>query len=251
MSNFKNYSEYYDLLYSDKNYEQEVEYIINLIKKYRSSASNILELGCGSGSHAQFFCNRGYSVTGIERSEEMLEVASRKNIKNFDFVLNDIKTFDLDSKFDVAISLFHVVSYLTENKDLISCFRQVNKHLNVDGIFIFDLWYSPAVYVQKPTTKIKRMQNQDILVRRIAESDMLTFQNIVNVKFEILITNKNNDKTQILQEIHPMRHFSYPEVDLLAKHTGFEIIQAEEFLTAYIPSDQTWGVCFTLKKITL
>jgi SAM-dependent methyltransferase len=248
MSNFKNYSEYYDLLYSDKDYKKEVEYIINKIKKNRYSTSNILELGCGSGSHAEFFCDKGYLVTGIERSEEMLEVATSKNIKNFNFVLNDIKSFELNKKFDVAISLFHVISYLTDNKDLISCFSHVNKHLNDDGIFIFDLWYSPAVYFQKPTTKIKRMHNQSISVRRIAESEMLTLQNIVNVKFEILINNLNYEKTEILQEIHPMRHFSYPEMDLLAKHTGFEIIEVEEFLSGEVPSDKTWGVCFTLKK---
>jgi hypothetical protein len=46
-----------------------------------------------------------------------------------------------------------------------------------------------------------------------------------------------------------MRHFSIPEIGLLAEHTGFKILKTEEFLTASDPSERTWGVCIILKKI--
>jgi len=46
-----------------------------------------------------------------------------------------------------------------------------------------------------------------------------------------------------------MRHFSIPEIDLIARLTGFEMIHTEEFLTEKPASEETWGVCFVLKKV--
>jgi hypothetical protein len=46
-----------------------------------------------------------------------------------------------------------------------------------------------------------------------------------------------------------MRHFSIPEIELLAKLTGFEIIKTEEFLSGETPGPNTWGVCFVLSKV--
>ena len=126
--------------------------------------------------------------------------------------------------------------------------KGLNKNLNTNGIFIFDVWYTPAVYFQKPETRIKRMSNENISVLRIAESDMVFNENVVNVNFEVIVKEKKSSVINIINEIHPMRHFSFPEIDLLAKLCGFSIINAEEFLTSNIPSVNTWGVCFILKK---
>ena len=46
-----------------------------------------------------------------------------------------------------------------------------------------------------------------------------------------------------------MRHFSIPEIALLAKTTHFELVHSEAFLTEENPSENTWGVCFILKKL--
>jgi SAM-dependent methyltransferase len=249
MNNFEAYSKYYDLLYLNKDYQAEAQYVNNIIKIHNASAIHILELGCGSGNHAGYLCNEGYTVTGIERSESMIKEAEQKSIRNFKPILGDITSYKLDDKFDVAISLFHVISYLTKSEDLINCFNLVNKNLNTNGIFIFDVWYTPAVYFQKPETRIKRMSNENISVLRIAESDMVFNENLVNVNFEVIVKEKKSGAINIIKEIHPMRHFSFPEIDLLAKLCGFSIINAEEFLTSTKPSVNTWGVCFILKKI--
>ncbi len=248
MINFEAYSKYYDLLYSNKDYQAESQYVKNIIKKNNSSASHILELGCGSGTHASYLCNEGYRVTGIERSESMIKVAEQKNIKNFRPILGDITSYKIDDKFDVAISLFHVISYLTKLDELINCFNLVNKNLNTNGIFIFDIWYTPAVYFQKPETRIKRMSNENISVIRIAESEMVFNENLVNVNFEVIIKENKTGTINVINEVHPMRHFSFSEIDFLCKLCGFSIINAEEFLTSNIPSENTWGVCFILKK---
>ena len=45
-----------------------------------------------------------------------------------------------------------------------------------------------------------------------------------------------------------MRHFSVPELDLFAEQSGFERLSAEAYLTGEVYSEDTWGVCFILRK---
>ncbi|MDQ6472075.1 class I SAM-dependent methyltransferase [Flavobacterium sp. LHD-80] len=248
MANFQNYSKYYDLLYKDKNYKEEVDYIIQVLKEFDSSAKNILELGSGSGSHAYFLSQNGFNITGIERSQSMVQESLQKKILNFKPIQADITDFEVNQEFDAVISLFHVISYLTHNDSLINCLRLVHKHLKPHGIFLFDFWYTPAVYSLKPETRIKRLEDESISVVRIAESTVHTLTNIVDVNFEVHIQDKKTSQTEVLKELHPMRHFSIPELDLLAKIAGFEILKSEEFLTKNEPSENTWGVCLILRK---
>ena len=244
-----NYSRYYDLLYKDKNYKAEANYVIQLIRSLNEQAKDILELGCGTGNHAQLLCEEGFKVTGLERSADMVSLAENKSIEGFEPLVADVTNFDIFQKFDAAISLFHVISYLNTNEALISCFNAVNKHLNAKGLFIFDVWYSPTVYGEKPETRIKRMEDDAIKITRIAEPEINDNENVVDVNYEIHIQAKSTGFTEVYREKHPMRHFSIPEIELLANATNFRLIKAEEFLTAKQPGNDTWGVCFVLQKM--
>lgn len=248
MDNFNQYSQYYDLLYQDKDYRAESDYVFQELMHHHSKLNSILELGCGSGNHAQFFAERNLAITGLERSESMVKEALQKKIPNFTPIIADITHFDLNQTFDAAISLFHVISYLTDNQSLMSCFHSVNKHLNPNGLFLFDIWFTPAVYSQKPETRIRRLENETIAVTRLAESKSDAVTSVVAVNFEVLIQDKKTKKLTTLNEYHPMRHFSLPELELLAELTGFELIKSEEFLTKNKPSENTWGVCVIFKK---
>lgn len=248
MTNFQNYSNYYDLLYKDKNYKEEADYVIKKIKKWIPETTQILELGSGSGSHAFHFCEAGFEVTGIDKSLDMVNVSKAKKIKGFTPIVGDITSFKLSQKFDVALSLFHVVSYLKDNESLINCFKTIRQHLKTNGVFLFDIWYSPAVYHQKPETRIKRLENDKLEIIRLAESRIESDKNMVAVHFEVLIKDKTTFKTETITEEHLMRHFSIPEIEMLARFIGFEVILAEEFLTENKPTQDTWGVCFVLKK---
>ena len=248
-NNFILYSSYYDLLYLDKNYASESGYVINLIRSLSNNSKTILEYGCGTGNHAKYFCDEGFTVIGLEKSEEMVDIAKRKCIPNFHPQIGDITSFEIDKKVDVVTALFHVISYLTSNEDLLNCFRITNRHLNEGGYLIFDVWYGPAVYTQQPTTRIKRLENDEIEFVRLAEPVWQYNRNVVDVNYEIIATNKKDKITERFSETHPMRYFTIPELELLAKQTGFEIVKVEEFLTGKAPDTSTWGVCFILNKI--
>jgi SAM-dependent methyltransferase len=243
--NFNLYGKYYDLLYEDKDYNQESVYISECIKSYYSCAKTILEFGSGTGKHGLMMQKLGYDIYGLERSPEMIEVARRQG---FHCEKADIADFEIGRKFDVVMSLFHVLSYITENGELEEVFRNASKCLSSGGLFIFDVWYSPAVYYQKPETRLKVAENNEIRVIRFAEPVCHTDRNTVDVNYTILVKDKDTERWIEFSEKHSMRHFSIPEIKLLASFTGFEFIKAEEFLTHNQPSVYTWGVNFILKK---
>ena len=245
-SNFSLYSKYYDLLYADKDYPAEAGYVTGLLKQHASSAKTILEFGSGTGRHGRELMNNGnYEVYGLERSETMVAEAKRNG---FPCEVADITSFELNRKFDAVVSLFHVISYITGNEDLIRCFENAHRHLNGGGVFIFDAWYSPAVFYQKAVPRVKKMEDKEVLVTRIAEPVEHVNENVIDVRYTVYGKDKNTGEVSELFESHPMRHFSLPEVGLLARHCGFRVLKAEEFLTGKNPGTDTWGVCFILMK---
>ena len=153
MNVFGNYSKYYDLLYQDKDYVGEVEYVHGLIQRYASRAKSIIELGCGTGNHANLLHQKGYVLDGIDISETML-VEARSRFPHIRFHHGDIREIKLSMKADVVISLFHVMSYQRTNEDLHKTFATVKVQLNDGGIFIFDCWYGPAVLTNRPVVRV-------------------------------------------------------------------------------------------------
>ena len=77
MDVFGNYAKYYNLLYNDKDYAEEADYIENLIKKHHPAAKTVLDLGCGTGRHDFQLSGKGFSVVGVDRSDEMLTTARK------------------------------------------------------------------------------------------------------------------------------------------------------------------------------
>lgn len=250
---FADYAAYYNLLYRDKDYGAESEYITRLIGKFHLAAQSILELGSGTGKHACLLADQGYRVHGIELSQEMLaqsqSLAIKKNFTDdrLSFTAGDIREIRLDKRFDAVIALFHVISYQTTNKDVMAAFETARHHLKPGGIFIFDVWYGPAVLTERPEVRIKRMADEKIEVTRMAEPVLHPNENIVDVNYNVLVRDLATQAVSELQETHKMRYFFKPEIDLWATLSGFTVQAAEEWQTAKAIGEDTWSVCFCLQ----
>ena len=244
---FNAFSRYYDVLYCDKDYSGEVAYIERLLKRHGIVQGSLLELGSGTGKHGRLLAEAGYLVHGIERSSEMVALAEQGN--GFSCELGDICTVQLGRRFDAVLSLFHVISYQTTNAKLHAVFARATEHLESGGLFVFDFWYSPAVYAQKPSVRVKRIGDDHFDIVRLAEPVIIANENRVDVYYTIFASDRDTGTVQTAQEIHPMRHFSLPELDLLAEFHGLARIEAEEFLSGNEPGEFTWGVCATFRRV--
>ncbi|MEO8446823.1 MAG: class I SAM-dependent methyltransferase, partial [bacterium] len=121
---FGAYAKYYDLLYKDKNYNKEAAYIERIIKKFNPECKSILNLGCGTGKHDFIFADKGFDVTGIDLSKEMVQYANdsllnRQSAGRLKFLQGDIREISVNRKFDAVIALFHVMSYQNTNDDIL------------------------------------------------------------------------------------------------------------------------------------
>jgi len=244
---FKKFSDYYELLYKDKDYNAEAAYIHNLISRHNTNFKDILEFGSGTGKHARILVGLGYTVHGIELSENMISRA--KIVPGFTCQQGDITNSKMDKTYDVVTSLFHVMCYQITNKQLKDVFENAAAHLNKDGLFIFDFWYSPAVYAQKPSIRVKRAANEKIEITRIAEPVIIPNENRVDINYSIYVKSLIDQKIHMITETHSVRHFSLPEIDIICEMYGFKRLQTEEFKTGKKVSEDTWGPCVLLKKV--
>ncbi len=252
---FDRYARYYDLLYEDKDYAAETDYIAGLIHRHAPGARTILELGSGTGTHAGMLADRGFCVHGIERSAAMLErslaVAKKANVSEdscrLEFTAADIRTVRLDRQFDAVASLFHVVSYQTSNADAIATLETARHHLKRGGVFIFDIWYGPAVLTQQPAVRVKRVSDERWALTRIAEPTLHCNENTVDVTYRLFAKSLADDRMDELTETHSMRYFFMPEIELLAARSGFELRHAESWMTGAPIHQGTWSICVVLQ----
>ena len=254
MKTFDTYSKYYDIFNQEKNYKQEADYILNLVKKYSPNCQSLLEFGCGTAMHALHFAQK-YEICGVDISATMLEQASatlkNNNIddSNIQLICDDISKVNINKKFDVCVSLFHVMSYMSENDKILSVFKNAHRHLSKSGIFIFDCWYGPAVLKQRPAQRIKKINKDDNQYIRLAEPELKIDKNTVDVHYQILDLNDKTSQFNSLKELHSMRYYFEPEIQLFCELSSFELLNSHAWLTKESPSEDNWGACFVLKAI--
>jgi SAM-dependent methyltransferase len=250
---FEKYADFYDILYRDKDYAGETDYIHRLIKAHRPGSKTILDLGCGTGRHAFLMSKKGYDVTGVDRSEGMLSKARSLQPCSdkhhlLRFTQGDIRVVRIQKSYDVVLSLFHVISYLPKNADVEAAFRTAALHLNHGGLFVFDCWYGPGVLTDPPRQRVKEVETDALFIRRTAVPVMLPQNNVVDVSYLLTVRNKTNRDQLEIRETHRMRYFFGPEVDMFFQLAGFKRIAALEFLKETGPEIQTWNACFIGRK---
>jgi len=239
-SPFQRYATVYNLLYKDKDYEKEAQHIVEILQKYGvNPGCSILNLGCGTGRHDRILAEMGYDMTGVDMSQEMVKIArevKRGEVKSerkdgslltAHFLQGDIRNIILEESFNAVISLFHVMSYQNSDDDVTAVFNNVYRHLNKKGIFVFDCWYADAVLTERPEKRVKVVENDEFFVTRHAIPVMHEDKRIVDVNYEIQVTEKTTGIAETFHETHNMRYFSVNEIKQFAESAGFEMISHE------------------------
>jgi SAM-dependent methyltransferase len=241
---FDAYSRYYDLLYRDKDYAGEAAYIAGLIG---GPGKRILELGCGTGAHAALLAGMGHTVHGVDRSDAMLAGAARRRstlpadvAERLTFGEGDATAVRTGGTYDVVTSLFHVASYQTTDDALRRFVDTAYVHLDRGGLFIFDFWYGPAVLLQRPDVRVKRLEDDRVRVTRIAEPEMHVNANVVDVNYDVFVEEKAGGTISEIRESHHMRYLFAPELAQL-RGDRFGEAGSYEWMARTPMSDRSWA----------
>jgi SAM-dependent methyltransferase len=97
-----------------------------------------LDLACGTGQLAGLLAERGFRVTGLDSSFEMLALA-RTRAPRVDFVQADARSFVLAGRFDAVISVYDSLNHIMSVEELGDVFARVHAILAPGGPFVFDL----------------------------------------------------------------------------------------------------------------
>jgi SAM-dependent methyltransferase len=255
MEIFELYARYYDLLYKEKDYCAEASKIHQSLLRFGIKPSRIIELGCGTGRHAVELAAQGWFVDGIDLSSDMVERANERArhlrpdlASRLKFRVGDARTAESGEPVQAVISLFHVVSYHVTNKDLKDLFASVSRHLLPGGVFIFDIWYGPAVLSKKPEVRVKYISNESTTVTRIAHPTLFPNDNLVDVHYRIIVKDCTSNQSGEFEETHRMRYMFAPEIRLLAEQAGLTVVDTFELNSGQAPGTDTWSVCFIVRK---
>ena len=251
MKVFNKYADFYDSYYKKNDYNGEITFVLNLAKQSSISPFTVLDIGCGTGGHLIPFVKRGLTATGFDLSEIMINKAKEKIKKSgikANVQVGDARTYRDGNKYDIVVSLFAVMGYLTSNKDFLSGLKTAMIHLNENGLFVFDVWFGPAVLHQMPETRIQEFEKDELRIIRLVRPELDVIKQIVTINYDIL-EFKNERTVKVVKESHKMRYLFIQELKFLLENAGLKLIKACPFMdSSRTPTIDDWNITIVAKK---
>ena len=219
----------YDKVNKDVDYSAWADFIEEIIKReYKNGNPElVLDLGSGTGSMTLELAKRGYDMTGIDYSVEMLDIARERAEKaglsdKMLWLCQDMTEFELYGTVDVTVSCLDTVNHITDPSDLSRCFSLVHNYLVPDGLFIFDV---------NGRYKFENIYGSESYVIE-DESSFLVWQNYYNEKSRIcdfyisLFEECEDGRYERYDEDQRERMYTLRSLKRLLKDNGFEFIGA-------------------------
>lgn len=131
----------YDALTADVDYPRWADYAERHFRRGKRPVERVLDLCCGTGSLTLELGRRGYRMTGVDLSEEMLAQAEEKCREaglEVPFFHQDMSELRLPERVDACVCFLDSVNYVLRPERLKRAFRRVFDCLEPGGLFLFD-----------------------------------------------------------------------------------------------------------------
>lgn len=219
-------------LYSERN---DVEFYLDLTGK---TGESVLELGCGTGRILIPLARAGYSITGIDSSEKMLDVCRRKledessdTREKITLIQGDMRDFDLERCFDLIIIPFRGFQHLEIVDDQLRCLGSVRRHMSAESIFILDLFNPSMEYILDETRKSEfgdeppfTLPDGRAVTRKFRNPSVDLADQIIEC--EIIYYSRYPDgRTEKNVDSFKMRYLFRYEAEHLLERAGFRVLE--------------------------
>jgi len=239
---FTEIARYYDELMAGVPYRLWVEYLEDLLKHVEFTPGTVLDVACGTGNVSELVSERGCDVVGVDIAPGMIEAAKAKRSR-VEYIQADIAELDLGRRFDLAISLFDSLNYITDVKHLARAIKRVGEHVVEGGYFIFDI---NTIYALAHHYFDQANLASDRYPHYIWSSgyDHSTRICTINMTFEVL----KDGKPRQFVETHYQRGHSLEELTQMLLDAGFEVADVFQAYRFRKPTRRTDRVFYVARK---
>ena len=130
---------YYHQLYKERNDDEAVFFIDNLIDNLMPPAqSKMLDVACGKGRHSIQLASKGFDVTGIDLSHESIQHAKQSESSNLQFFEHDMRMPLMINYFDFVFNFFTSFGYFKTNRENENAIKCISNALKPKGTFVMD-----------------------------------------------------------------------------------------------------------------
>lgn len=239
---FEAIAPYYDLLMRDIPYRRWLGYILRLYRHYRGRSlcpgARVLDLACGTGTVSLLLAARGLEVTGIDASAAMIQQAQAKRrgtSGRLEFHTQDASTFDIEGPaYDLVISLFDSLNYLTTPVDLQRTLERVSHTLKAEGLFIFDINTEHALRT-KMFDQADLRESEPIRYRWV--SDYEPEERLCTVHMDFWVSS--DGASRWFKETHIQRAYDDEEIQDLMKRAELTVLGQHRAYTFEMPDTDT------------
>lgn len=161
-------SEYYHLLYNNRDENEAADFLALLTKQLTIPASgHVLDLACGAGRHSRVLARLGYRVSGCDLSKNSIDQANKNALSGTDFFVHDMRN-QLPANYSAIFNLFTSFGYFDDLSDNLSVLNSVRNALDKNGIFVLDFMNAMKVIAQlNPSEIIQRGEIQFNISRQV------------------------------------------------------------------------------------
>ena len=248
MDTYRGFAAAYDSFMDDVPYDEWADNLLGILKKYNITAGTVVELGCGTGKMTVRLAEAGYSMIGIDLSEEMLEIAEDQLHEDAEpageytdeesegdedliaedrgiiYTCQDMRDFSICGEADAIISVCDSMNYLIEEDDLRRTLACANRSMRPGGLMVFDM-KTEACYMEMGDDTYTDSRDQGLLIWA-NEYDAVSRINSYDI--ELFWKDKEDlgqDGYHRYFEQHFQRAYSVETVGRLMEETGLELLE--------------------------
>lgn len=219
----EDYAKYYNILTGHKNYDYETRVLCDILANYIDPPnSNLLSVGCGTGSHEKFLANSFNTVLGIDSSPGMISVGNESQCA-LNLRLQHRSLESVEEQFEVVVSLFNVINCIPSTIELLEFFKSVKKCAAPKGIFVFEAWNGIDTIVNPPQTVSRVFSDSDMRLVRDATPLLDTYN--AKLRIDYAISGVNAGTQVSLKSQHDIYLHTQPVINELLIEAGFESLQ--------------------------
>jgi len=235
---------YYDRLTEDVDYQKWADYVERHFRKSRRPVRSVAELGCGTGSLTCLLARRGYAMTAVDLSPDMLSVAEQK-CRGLDvlFLCQDMSRLALLESADAVISCLDSVNYVTRPAALERTFRRVYQNLAPGGLFLFDVKTPAALEGADGQTYLD--EDDDLFC--VWRADYSPRRRICGYGLDLFVREGDGSWSRG-SEYHEEYAYTMDELDGFLREAGFRRIKRYGDKTMSAPREGAQRVFFAAGK---